>query len=64
MEYPFIKYTPVKFLEQEMIERSKSFYEFMDKRRSVREFSDKDVSGLYCAQHKIPMVVCGCLMER
>lgn len=43
MEYPFITYQPVSFTEQEMIRRSKDFYEFMDLRRSVREFSDKDV---------------------
>jgi nitroreductase len=43
MEYPFITYKPVSFSEQEMIQRSKDFYEFMDRRRSVREFSDKDV---------------------
>lgn len=70
MEYPFIKYTPVKFSEQEMIERSKSFYEFMDKRRSVREFSDKDVpeeviqniiktaSTAPSGAHKQPWVFC------
>lgn len=43
MEYPFIKYAPVNFSEQEMIRRANNFYEFMDKRRSVRDFSDKDV---------------------
>ncbi|MCG8574500.1 MAG: nitroreductase family protein [Flavobacteriales bacterium] len=39
----FIPYDPVKFTEEETIERAQSFYEFMDKRRSVREFSDRDV---------------------
>jgi len=43
MEYPFIKYAPLNFSEQETIQRSHNFYEFMEKRRSVREFSDKDV---------------------
>lgn len=43
MEYPFITYKPVTFSEQEMIQRSKDFYEFMDRRRSVRDFSDQDV---------------------
>ena len=39
----FIPYTPVSFAESPE-ERSKTFYEFMDKRRSVREFSDKPIS--------------------
>jgi len=43
MEYPFIKYSPLHFSEKEIIQRSHDFYEFMDKRRSVRDFSDKDV---------------------
>jgi nitroreductase len=38
-----VAYEPVSFSEYEMIERSKSFYAFMDKRRSVRQFSDKPV---------------------
>jgi len=40
---PFISYKQQLFNENEMIERAKAFYDFMDKRRSVREFSDKDV---------------------
>ncbi|MEO9533471.1 MAG: nitroreductase family protein [Crocinitomicaceae bacterium] len=43
IDYPFIPYKQVEFDEAEMIERSKAYYEFMDKRRSVREFKDKDV---------------------
>jgi len=43
IEYPFTPYSQVKFEEDEMIKRSKEYYELMDKRRSVREFTDKDV---------------------
>lgn len=43
IEYPFVSYKQVKFEEGEMIKRSAEFYSYMDKRRSVREFSDKDV---------------------
>jgi nitroreductase len=39
----FVPYTPISFMESPE-ERSKNFYEFMDKRRSVREFSDKPIS--------------------
>ncbi|MFT4603270.1 MAG: iodotyrosine deiodinase [Arenicella sp.] len=42
-EHPFIPYKQEKFSEEEMVKRSKDFYHFMDKRRSVREFQDKDV---------------------
>ncbi|MFT5823146.1 MAG: iodotyrosine deiodinase [Crocinitomix sp.] len=38
-----IPYRQVNFSEEEMIKRSESYYQFMDKRRSVRDFSDKDV---------------------
>ncbi len=38
-----ILYDQIKFNENEMIERSSSFYDFMNKRRSVRFFSTKDV---------------------
>ncbi|MEZ4923169.1 MAG: nitroreductase family protein [Crocinitomicaceae bacterium] len=40
---PFIPYSVPSYTEEEMKERAKSFYSFMDSRRSVREFSDKDV---------------------
>ena len=39
----FIKYQPISFSEQEILERSENFYFFMNKRRSLREFSDKPV---------------------
>lgn len=41
--YPFIKYTRETFSPEEMISRSKEFYDWMDSRRTVRDFSDKDV---------------------
>lgn len=40
---PHIPYKATSFDEKEMIERTASFYNFMDQRRSVRDFSDKDV---------------------
>ncbi len=39
----FIPFDPVQFDEAEMLERSRSFYKFMDRRRSLRMFSDKPV---------------------
>ncbi len=39
----FIPYSAITYSETPE-ERSKQFYEFMDKRRSVREFSDKPIS--------------------
>ena len=42
-EHPFIPYKQEKFSEEEMLKRSKDFYQFMDTRRSVREFQNKDV---------------------
>ncbi|CAM3760145.1 nitroreductase family protein [Pontibacter korlensis] len=41
--YPFIPYQPIRYTEQEMLQQAELFYSFMDKRRSVREFSDKPV---------------------
>lgn len=39
--YPFVSYSKESFNEIEMIQRSLSFYNWMDTRRSVRDFSDK-----------------------
>ncbi len=39
----FIPYQRKTFDAETMAQRSKSFYEFMDKRRTVREFSDRPV---------------------
>lgn len=41
--YDFISYQPLDFDESEQIQRSKEFFEFMDHRRTVREYSDKEV---------------------
>lgn len=39
----FVPYVRDTYEAEEMTERSKAFYEFMDTRRSLREFSDKPV---------------------
>lgn len=39
----FILYEPQQFSEEEMRQRAEEFYQFMDKRRSLRVFSDKAV---------------------
>lgn len=41
--HPFIEYRPVMITPEESAQRSSAFFEFMDKRRTVREFSDKPV---------------------
>ncbi|WP_258097885.1 nitroreductase family protein [Marinoscillum pacificum] len=41
--YTHVKYSPLQFSEKEMLERSKSYYELLNKRRSVREISDRPV---------------------
>lgn len=43
-EYPFIPYKQNIISDDDMLEKAKSFYEKLDKRRSVRDFSDKPVS--------------------
>ncbi len=43
-DYPFKKYVPQNFSEQEMEIRAQSFYDFMEKRRSIRHFSERPVS--------------------
>lgn len=40
---PFIPYSTQTYSVEEMIARSHNFYHFMDTRRSVRQFSDRDV---------------------
>lgn len=67
------KFIPLNFeylSEDEMLKRGRSFYSAMDKRRSVREFSDKDVpkelienivmtaSSAPSGAHKQPWVFC------
>jgi iodotyrosine deiodinase len=41
--YPYIKYQNEILLDNEMIDRSEAFYKLMNKRRSVREFSDQPI---------------------
>lgn len=41
--YPFISYSNDAFTPEEMMNRSRDFYEQMNRRRSVRAFSDKPV---------------------
>jgi iodotyrosine deiodinase len=41
--YPYITYTKETFSEAETLSRSKSFLDWMDKRRTVRDFSDKPI---------------------
>jgi iodotyrosine deiodinase len=43
MNYPFIKYTRDSYESEEMLIRSIQFYSWMDKRRTVRDFSDKPI---------------------
>ena len=41
--FPFIPYNPLSFSEHESVQNVANFYAFMDKRRSVRHFSDKNI---------------------
>lgn len=41
--FQFIKFTQETYSEDEMLFRSKVFYDWMNKRRSVRDFSDKPI---------------------
>ncbi|MEQ1587563.1 MAG: nitroreductase family protein [Cyclobacteriaceae bacterium] len=41
--YPFIPYSHEVYPPEEMIRRSDDFYQWIDKRRTVRDFSDKPV---------------------
>ncbi len=42
--YPFVRHTPAAYDAATSLQRTRSFYEFMGSRRSVREFSDEPVS--------------------
>jgi nitroreductase len=42
-DHPFIPYKRDQYSAEEMLERSKSFYEWADTRRTVRDFSDTPV---------------------
>ncbi|MFY0607771.1 MAG: nitroreductase family protein [Cyclobacteriaceae bacterium] len=41
--YTHVRYTGIQYEESEMIKRSKEYYEYMDRRRTVREISNKPV---------------------
>lgn len=41
--YPFVSYTKETYAIDEVVSRSADFHQWMDKRRSVRDFSDKAV---------------------
>lgn len=41
--FPFVPYHPEYLSEEEMLQRAQAFYQFMDKRRTVRDFSDQPV---------------------
>ncbi len=42
-DHPFIKYKPKQFSASETEQRAKDFYEYMNTRRSIRDFSDKPI---------------------
>lgn len=68
--HPFIPYEGLNFSIEESQERSSEYYNFMDKRRSVRHFSDKPIpkevieklimtaSSAPSGAHKQPWVFC------
>ncbi|UII20439.1 nitroreductase family protein [Fulvivirga ligni] len=41
--FPFVSYEKETYEENEVIDRSKQFYLWLDKRRTVRDFSDKPI---------------------
>lgn len=41
--YPYIEYTKETYSEAEMLKCSREFYEWMDTRRTVRDFSDQQI---------------------
>ncbi|TNE54927.1 MAG: nitroreductase family protein [Bacteroidetes bacterium] len=42
-KYPYISYERESYSAEEMVQRSQSFFEWADQRRSVRDFSDEPV---------------------
>lgn len=42
--YPYVPYTKESYPQPEMIERSKTFYKWMDQRRTVRDFSSQPIA--------------------
>lgn len=43
IEANFIPYKGLRYPKAEMLNRSRTYYQYLDKRRSVREFSDKPI---------------------
>lgn len=43
MEYPTVRYTPLTVPDEARLDRAREVYEEMDRRRSIREFSDRPV---------------------
>jgi nitroreductase len=43
MQYPFIPFSPLPFSDEETLQRSQDFYTFMNRRRTVRDFSGRPV---------------------
>ncbi len=41
--YTFVRYRPEEYSEKDMLQRSKDFYQFMDSRRTVRDFSAEPI---------------------
>lgn len=41
--FPFVSYSKETFNKEEMLKRSQNFYEWINKRRTVRDFADKPV---------------------
>ena len=41
--YPYVEYTRESYSDAEMLKRSKEFYDWLDKRRTVRDFSTKPI---------------------
>ena len=42
-KYKFVPYLDQSYSVEEMMQKSESFYHFLDKRRSIRQFSDRSV---------------------
>ena len=40
---PFVSYKCIRYPKAEMLNRSREYYHFMDRRRTIRSFSDKPV---------------------
>lgn len=43
VKYPQVPYTAPAYTQEESIVKSKEYYEYMNMRRSVRDYSDKDI---------------------